>query len=164
MPTNLNTLAVEYLRLAYQGMRAKDKSFVAARSTHLANNLPLVPVVAPDLGRVFLNLFSNAFYAVRQRQQRGEVGYAPAVHLSSQLLPSGHVEIRIRDNGPGIPAAVRASIFQPFFTTKAAGEGTGLGLALAHDIVGRDHGGTLTVDSRENEFTEFIICLPVPGN
>ena len=162
-PTNLNTLALEYLRLAYQGMRAKDKAFVAARGTQLASNLPLVPMVAPDLGRVFLNLFSNAFYAVRQRQQRGEPGYAPAVHLSTQLLPSGHVEIRIRDNGPGIPEAVRASIFQPFFTTKVAGEGTGLGLALAHDIVVRDHDGTLTVDSTENEFTEFTICLPVPA-
>ena len=163
LPTNLNTLALEYMRLAYQGMRAKDKSFVAARTTHLAEHLPLVPAVAPDLGRVFLNLFSNAFYAVRQRQQRGEAGYAPAVQLSTRLLPSGPVEIRIRDNGPGIPAAVRASIFQPFFTTKTAGEGTGLGLALAHDIVVRDHGGTLTVDSRENEYTEFVICLPVPG-
>ena len=163
LPTNLNTLALEYLRLAYQGMRAKKKTFVAARSTQLAAHLPLVPVVAPDLGRVFLNLFSNAFYAVRQRQQCGEAGYVPTVQLSTHLLPSGHVEIRIRDNGPGIPAAVRASIFQPFFTTKVAGEGTGLGLALAHDIVVRDHGGTLTVDSRENEYTEFVICLPVPG-
>ncbi|GAA4051611.1 hypothetical protein GCM10022409_43100 [Hymenobacter glaciei] len=162
LPTNLNALALEYLRLAYQGMRAKNKTFVAARSTHLAAHLPLVPVVAPDLGRVFLNLFCNAFYAVRQRQQCGEAGYAPAVHLSSRLLPSGHIEISVRDNGPGIPAAVRACIFQPFFTTKATGEGTGLGLALAHDIVVRDHGGTLTVDSCENEFTEFIICLPVP--
>ena len=161
-PTNLNTLALEYLRLAYQGMRAKDKSFVAARATHLAAHLPLVSVMAPDLGRVFLNLFSNAFYAVRQRQQRGEAGYTAAVQLSTELLPSGHVEIRIRDNGPGIPAGVRASIFQPFFTTKVAGEGTGLGLALAHDIVVRDHGGTLTADSAENEFTEFVICLPVP--
>ena len=162
-PTNLNTLALEYLRLAYQGMRAKDKSFVAARSTHLAEHLPLVPVLAPDLGRVFLNLFSNAFYAVRQRQQRGEAGYVPAVQLSTQLLASGQVEVRVRDNGPGIPVAVRASIFQPFFTTKVAGEGTGLGLALAHDIVVRDHSGTLTVESHENEYTEFTMCLPVPG-
>ncbi|GAB3733409.1 hypothetical protein GCM10027594_15120 [Hymenobacter agri] len=161
-PTNLNDLALEYLRLAYQGLRAKDKSFVTARSTRLAANLPLVPAAAPDLGRVFLNLFSNAFYAVRQRQQSGENGYAPLVQLASQLLPSGHVEIRIRDNGCGIPAAVQASIFQPFFTTKKAGDGTGLGLALAHDIVVRDHGGTLTVESVENEFTEFTICLPAP--
>ena len=162
-PTDLNALALEYLRLAYQGLRAKDRSFVAARTTQLATHLPLVPVAAPDLGRVLLNLFGNAFYAVRQRQQCGEAGYAPTVQLSTQLLPSGHVEIRICDNGPGIPAAVRASIFQPFFTTKKAGEGTGLGLALAHDIVVRDHGGTLTMNSAENEFTEFVMCLPVPA-
>ena len=101
---------------------------------------------------------------MRQRQQRDEAGYAPAVQLSTYLLPSGHIEIRIRGNGPGIPAAVRASIFQPFFTTKVAGEGTGLGLALAHDIVVRDHGGILTVDSCENEFTEFVICLSAPSH
>ena len=163
LPTDLNALALEYLRLAYQGLRAKDKTFVAARTTHLAEHLPLVPAVAADLGRVFLNLFGNAFYAVRQRQQRREPGYSPTVQLSTRLLPSGHVEVRIRDNGTGIPAAVRASIFQPFFTTKSAGEGTGLGLALSHDIVVRDHGGTLDVDSCENEFTEFTICLPPPG-
>ena len=98
---------------------------------------------------------------MRQRQQRGEAGYAPTVELSTQQLPAGHVQVRVRENGPGIPAAVRASIIQPFFTTKAAGEGTGQGLAMAHDIVVRDHGGTLTVDSAENEYTEFVICLPV---
>ena len=149
--------------MAYQGLRAKDKSFVAARTTHLAELLPPVAVVAPDLGRVLLNLFINAFYAVQQRRQRGEPGYMPTISVRTALLPSGHVEIRVRDNGSGIPAAVQANIFQPFFTTKPSGEGTGLGLALAHDIVVRDHGGTLTVDSRENEFTEFSICLPGPG-
>ncbi|MDQ2769043.1 MAG: ATP-binding protein [Bacteroidota bacterium] len=162
-PTDLNALALEYLRMAYQGLRAKDKSFVAARTTHLAPHLPPVAVVAPDLGRVLLNLFTNAFYAVQQRRQRGEAGYTPTISLRTSLLPSGHVEIRVRDNGPGIPAAVQANIFQPFFTTKPSGEGTGLGLALAHDIVVRDHGGTLTVESCENEFTEFSICLPGPA-
>ena len=162
-PTDLNSLALEYLRMAYQGLRAKDKSFVAARTTHLAELLPAVAVVAPDLGRVLLNLFTNAFYAVQQRRQRGEPGYTPTISVRTALLPSGHVEIRVRDNGPGIPAAVQANIFQPFFTTKPIGEGSGLGLALAHDIVVRDHGGTLTVDSRENEFTEFSICLPGPA-
>ena len=162
-PTDLNALALDYLRMAYQGMRAKDKSFVAARTTHLAEHLPAVAVVAPDLGRVLLNLFTNAFYAVHQRRKRGEAGYTPTISLRTALLPSGHIEIRVRDNGPGIPAALQASIFQPFFTTKPSGEGTGLGLALAHDIVVRDHGGTLTVDSHENEYTEFSICLPVPA-
>jgi two-component system NtrC family sensor kinase len=159
-PTDINQLAVEYLRLAYQGLRAKDKTFVAARTTRLAENLPLVPAAASDLGRVLLNLFSNAFYAVRQRQRTSDPGYAPAVHLLTRLLPTGHIEIRVRDNGMGIPAAVREKIFQPFFTTKPPTEGTGLGLSLAYDMVVNAHGGTLTVASQEGKFTEFTICLP----
>ncbi|MCC3153746.1 ATP-binding protein [Hymenobacter sp. BT770] len=159
-PTNLNQLTEEYLRLAYQGLRAKDPSFHAARTKHLAPNLRPVPAVASDLGRVLLNLFTNAFYAVQQRQKLGEAGYVGEVSVSTRQLPTGYVEIRVRDNGTGIPEAVKEKVFQPFFTTKPTHEGTGLGLSLSHDIVTQSHGGTLTVESQEGEFTEFIICLP----
>ncbi|ALW84902.1 hypothetical protein AUC43_07245 [Hymenobacter sedentarius] len=159
-PTDLNQLTEEYLRLAYQGLRAKDPSFHAARTKHLAPDLRPVPAVASDLGRVLLNLFTNAFYAVQQRQKLGEAGYVPEVSVSTRPLPTGHVEIRVRDNGTGIPEAVKEKVFQPFFTTKPTHEGTGLGLSLSHGIVTQSHGGTLTVESQEGEFTEFIICLP----
>ncbi|GAC1371243.1 MAG: hypothetical protein NVSMB30_10710 [Hymenobacter sp.] len=119
-----------------------------------------MPVVAADLGRVLLNLFTNALHAVRQRQQEGEPGYAPEVSVATSRLPTGYVEIRVRDNGPGIPEEVQEKVFEPFFSTKPAGEGTGLGLSLAYDIVTQSHGGTLTVASRVGEFTEFRICLP----
>ncbi len=158
-PTDVNALADEYLRLAYHGLRAKDKSFNATLNTDFAALLPLVPAVPGDLGRVLLNLFTNAFYAVQKRQQRGEPGYAPTVSVRTRRADE-EVEICIRDNGTGIPAAVRSKIFQPFFTTKPSGEGTGLGLSLAHDIVAKGHGGTLTVDSQEGEFTEFVVRLP----
>jgi len=158
-PTDLNRLADEYLRLAYQGLRANDKSFNAALHTDLAPGLPPVAAVGADLGRVLLNLFSNAFYAVRQRQQMGEAGYAPTVSVATQQV-GGQVEIRVADNGTGIPAAVQAKIFQPFFTTKPTGEGTGLGLSLSYDIIVKAHGGTLSVESREGEGTAFVIALP----
>jgi signal transduction histidine kinase len=159
-PTNLNQLADEYLRLAYQGLRAKDKSFNATLNTDFAPDLPMIEVIGPDLGRVLLNLFSNAFYAVRQRQLQGEAGYAPTVTLRTQQR-GDQVEIRVRDNGLGIPETVRQKIFQPFFTTKPSGEGTGLGLSLSYDIVTQGHGGTLTVSSQEGKFTEFLISLPI---
>ena len=158
-PTDVNALTDEYLRLAYQGLRAKDKSFNTALETDFAPGLPPVPAVGADVGRVLLNLFSNAFYAVRQRQQRGEAGYAPTVSVSTQQV-NGQVEIRVRDNGTGMPAAVQAKIFQPFFTTKPTGEGTGLGLSLSHDIISKGHGGTLSVTSQEGNGTEFLISLP----
>ena len=160
IPTDLNQLADEYLRLAYHGLRAKDKSFNATLQPDFDPTLPPVPVLAQDLGRVLLNLLSNAFYAVRQRQQRGEPGYQPTVRISTRLA-GGEVEIRVRDNGGGIPESVRAKIFQPFFTTKPTGEGTGLGLSLSYDIITQGHGGTLTVASAENQYTEFVISLPV---
>ena len=161
-PTDINHLTEEYLRLAYQGLRAKDKSFNATLTTDLAPTLPPVEAVGADLGRVLLNLFSNAFYAVRQRQRQrlGEAGYAPTVTVSTRQVGE-QVEIRVRDNGLGIPEAVRDKIFQPFFTTKPAGEGTGLGLSLSYDIVTKGHGGTLTVTSQEDKFTEFLISLPL---
>ena len=158
-PTDLNALADEYLRLAYQGLRAKDKSFNAALETDFAPGLPLVEAAGADLGRVLLNLFGNAFYAVQKRQQTGEAGYAPTVRVSTRSV-GGQVEIRVSDNGTGIPAAVQAKIFQPFFTTKPTGEGTGLGLSLSFDIVTQGHGGTLTVESQDGQGTAFVISLP----
>jgi len=158
--TDLNQLADEYLRLAYHGLRAKDKAFNATLQPDFDPTLPPVDVIAQDLGRVLLNLLSNAFYAVRQRQQRGgEAGYAPTVGISTRKVGE-KIEIRVRDNGPGIPEAVRAKIFQPFFTTKPTGEGTGLGLSLSYDIVTQGHGGTLSVASQEDSYTEFLVSLP----
>ncbi|GAB2689751.1 hypothetical protein GCM10011495_33780 [Hymenobacter frigidus] len=159
-PIDLNHLADEYLRLAYQGLRAKDKSFNATLVTDFAANLPQVEAIGPDLGRVLLNLFSNGFYAVRQRQLRGEAGYAPTVSVST-ARQGDEVEIRVRDNGMGIPEAVRQKIFQPFFTTKPSGEGTGLGLSLSYDIVTKGHSGSITVNSQEGKYTEFLISLPI---
>ncbi|WP_226915590.1 ATP-binding protein [Hymenobacter siberiensis] len=158
-PTDLNRLCDEYLRLAYQGLRAKDKSFNAALSTDFLADLPPVTVVGADVGRVLLNLFTNAFYAVRQRQQAGEPGYQPQVGVRTVLL-NQQVQIQVTDNGTGMTDSVKQKIFQPFFTTKPTGEGTGLGLSLSHDIIAQGHGGSLTVESREGEGTEFIISLP----
>ena len=158
-PTDLNALCDEYLRLSYHGLRAKDKTFNAELKTDFAPDLPAVSAVGGDLGRVLLNLLTNAFYAVKQRQLLGQPGYAPAVGMSTRQA-NGQVEIRVTDNGTGMPAAVQAKIFQPFFTTKPTGEGTGLGLSLSYDIVTKGHGGTLAVESREGEGTTFIITLP----
>ncbi|UOQ98584.1 ATP-binding protein [Hymenobacter sp. 5317J-9] len=159
-PTDLNQLCEEYLRLAYQGLRAKDKTFNATLETDFAPGLPLVSVVGADVGRVLLNLLGNAFYAVQKRQQTGEAGYQPTVTVSTKQVGQ-QVEIRVADNGTGMPAAVQAKIFQPFFTTKPTGEGTGLGLSLSHDIIAQGHGGALTVASQEGKFTEFLISLPL---
>jgi len=158
-PTDLNQLTDEYLRLAYQGLRAKDKSFNAALETDFAPGLPLVEAVGADVGRVLLNLFGNAFYAVQKRQQTGEAGYQPTVTVSTNQVGK-QVQIQVSDNGAGMSAAVQAKIFQPFFTTKPTGEGTGLGLSLSHDIIAQGHGGTLSVESREGQGTEFVISLP----
>ncbi|AMR29421.1 hypothetical protein A0257_21520 [Hymenobacter psoromatis] len=156
---DVNALADEYLRLAYHGLRAKDKSSNATLATDLAPGLPPVEGVGADLGRGLLNLFNNAFYAVQQRQLAGESGYAPTVSVATKRL-AGQVEIRVSDNGTGIPEAVQAKIFQPFFTTKPTGEGTGLGLSLSHDIIAQGHGGTLTVESQPGQGTEFTLRLP----
>ncbi|GAB2793938.1 hypothetical protein GCM10027275_43650 [Rhabdobacter roseus] len=158
-PTDLNALADEYLRLSYHGLRAKDKNFNAELIADLTPDLGLVRVVPQDFGRVLLNLFNNAFYAVRKRQEGEAATYRPQVRVSTRLQ-GDEVEIRVRDNGTGIPQAVVDKIYDPFFTTKPAGQGTGLGLSLSYDIVAKGHGGTLEVQSREGEFTEFIIRLP----
>ena len=120
----------------------------------------MVLAVGADVGRVLLNLLTNAFYAVRQRQQAGAPGYQPTVGIATRRVGEA-VEIRVTDNGTGIPEPVRAKIFQPFFTTKPTGEGTGLGLSLSHDIIVQGHGGILTVESEEGQGTTFIIMLPL---
>ncbi|GAB3734925.1 hypothetical protein GCM10027594_16390 [Hymenobacter agri] len=158
-PTDLNQLCDEYLRLAYQGLRAKDKTFNATLGTDFAPGLPPVEVAGADVGRVLLNLFGNAFYAVQKRQQIGEAGYQPSVAVSTKQA-GNQVEIRVSDNGTGMPAEVQAKIFQPFFTTKPTGEGTGLGLSLSYDIITKAHGGTLAVQSHPGQGTEFLITLP----
>ena len=167
--TDINALAEEYLRLAYQGLRAKDKTgspgvrlsdrFNADLKTDFAEGLGQVEVIPQEIGRVLLNLLNNAFYAVQQRQKAGEAGYQPTVRVATKRVEDW-TEIRINDNGVGIPESLRRKIFQPFFTTKPTGEGTGLGLSLSYDIVTKGHGGTLEVESEEGEGTTFVIRLP----
>ena len=166
LPTDLNALVEEALMLAYQNLCGSDHAFRAYLHTRLDPELGPVPVVAQDLSRVLLNLCANALYAVRQRAlaavSSGEpAGYEPTVVVSTRRAASGQaVEIRVRDNGTGIPKKLLAKIFQPFFTTKPPGEGTGLGLSLSYGIVTQTHGGTLTVASKEGRFTQFTISLP----
>jgi signal transduction histidine kinase len=157
-PTDLNALCEEYLRLTYHGLRAQDKQFTAEIETDLGP-IPLVNIVGAEVGRVLHNLLTNAFYAVRQRQQEGRSDYQPRVRVSTRLR-KGQVIINVRDNGMGIPEPLQTKIFQPFFTTKPPGEGIGLGLSLSYTIITQGHGGTLTVESVEGEFTEFTISLP----
>jgi signal transduction histidine kinase/ligand-binding sensor domain-containing protein len=167
-PTDINALADEYLRLSYHGLRAKDKSFNASFETDLDSTLPKVNVVPQDIGRVLLNLINNAFYVVDKKARESLIGYKPEVIVTTKLSPAGGgkglpagqagVEISVKDNGPGIPQDIRDKIFQPFFTTKPTGQGTGLGLSLSYDIV-KAHGGELRVETREGEGSEFIILL-----
>ncbi|MCY7358576.1 MAG: histidine kinase, partial [Rudanella sp.] len=159
-PTNLNALADEYLKIAYHGLRAKDKNFNAELVTEFQADLGLVDMMPQEIGRVLLNLYNNAFYAVQEKQKQAPAEYNPTVTVSTTQL-NGHTRIRVSDNGTGIPDAVKAKIFQPFFTTKPTGEGTGLGLSLSYDIVTKGHGGILTVESEEGEGTEFVITLPI---
>ncbi len=161
-PTDINALADEYLRLSYHGLRAKDKSFNADFKTEFDPNLPKVEVIPQDIGRVFLNLINNAFYAVSEaRSSKPEArsdDFKPVVIVSTKK--SGNkIEIRVKDNGNGIPSSIVDKIFQPFFTTKPTGSGTGLGLSLSYDIV-KAYGGEISVESKEGQDTEFIIQLP----
>jgi signal transduction histidine kinase len=159
-PTDINALADEYLRLSYHGLRAKDKSFTAGFATDLDPNLPMVNVVASDIGRVLLNLINNAFYACSQPSKGSEPleGFKPMVTVTSKNL-GNKIEIKVSDNGPGIPSSIKDKIFQPFFTTKPTGQGTGLGLSLSYDIV-KAHGGEIKVETKDNEGTDFTIQLP----
>lgn len=156
--TDINALCDEYLRLAYHGLRAKDKSFNAKFESNFDSTIEKVSIIPQDIGRVVLNLINNAFYAVSERKAKGESGYEPAVSIFTKQL-DGKIEIRIKDNGTGIPEKVVEKIFQPFFTTKPTGQGTGLGLSLSYDIV-KAHGGELTVKTEERIGSTFIIHLP----
>ncbi|MDQ2769630.1 MAG: ATP-binding protein [Bacteroidota bacterium] len=158
--TDLNALARQYLHLAFEGFKTREPAFEVRLTLALDPNLPPLTVVAADLGRVLLNLGTNALQAVHGYHPPGAAGYAPEVTLTTRAVPGG-VEIRVRDNGPGMPAPVRDRVFQPFFTTKPPEEGTGLGLSLSHDIIVKGHGGTLSVESTEGSGTEFRIALPV---
>jgi C4-dicarboxylate-specific signal transduction histidine kinase len=162
-PTDINALADEYLRLAYHGLRAKDKTFNAQMKTEFDSNLGKVSVVPQDMGRVLLNLITNAFFAVNQKKtemakQPGST-YEPAVTVVTRRY-GNKIEITVKDNGNGIPPAVLDKIYQPFFTTKPTGQGTGLGLSMSYDIVTKMHGGEIKVDNRVNEGAAFIITLP----
>jgi signal transduction histidine kinase len=172
-PTDINTLADEYLRLAYHGLRAKDKSFNSDFNLELDKNLPKIKVIPQDIGRVLLNLINNAFYAVDKKTKHPSPeasdvkatensNYKPQVSVSTKKT-GDIVEIRVKDNGDGIPEHVRNKIFQPFFTTKPTGSGTGLGLSLSYDIV-KAHGGELKVETKENKGSEFIIVLGINTN
>ena len=158
--TDINALCDEYLRLAYHGFKAKDNSFNATIETHFDPNLPKVEVIPQDIGRVVLNLITNAFYAVNERSKKGEANYGPKVTVTTQLTANSQVLIAVKDNGTGIPDAIKDKIFQPFFTTKPTGQGTGLGLSLSYDIV-KAHGGTLEVETREGEGTTFVVKLSI---
>jgi signal transduction histidine kinase len=164
-PTDINKLADEYLRLAYHGLRAKDKSFNATMKTDYDESIGNINIIPQDIGRVILNLITNAFYVVdEKKKQSAGGGYEPTITLSTKALTplsgSRGVIVSVADNGNGIPQKVLDKIFQPFFTTKPTGQGTGLGLSLSYDIV-KAHGGELKVETKEGEGSEFIIQLPV---
>ena len=166
--SNINTLADEYLRLAYHGLSAKDKSFNATLKTDFDETIGNINIIPQDIGRVLLNLYNNAFYAVNEKSKKQKEGYEPTVSVSSKKV-NNHVQIKVSDNGNGIPQKIVDKISQPFFTTKPTGQGTGLGLSLSYDII-KAHGGELKVASnvaegnpdtfeKEGE-TVFIIQLP----
>ena len=158
-PTNINILADEFFKLSFHGLRAKDKSFNAEMVTHFDPDLPKVDVVQQDIGRVLLNLINNAFYAVNQKAKVARPDYKPTVELSTSHS-NAHIEIKVKDNGNGIPDNIKDKIMQPFFTTKPTGEGTGLGLSLSYDIVVKGHQGNILINSSEGTGSEFIINLP----
>jgi signal transduction histidine kinase len=159
-PTDINALADEYLRLAFHGLRAKDKSFNAKFETHLDESLGKINVVPQDMGRVILNLITNAFYAVTEKKNQQQNGYEPTVIVSTKKIDN-HILISVKDNGNGIPTSIKEKIFQPFFSTKPTGQGTGLGLSMSYDIVTKLHEGQIKVESKEGEGSEFMIILPV---
>jgi signal transduction histidine kinase len=154
------------LRLSYHGLRAKDQSFNATIQTDFDQSLEKINLIPQDIGRVLLNLFNNAFYAVNEKKKaptlKGEKEYEPMVTVTTKKLSSplgeGGLEIKVKDNGTGIPQKVVDKIFQPFFTTKPTGQGTGLGLSLSYDII-KAHGGEIKVESKEGEGAEFIISI-----
>jgi signal transduction histidine kinase len=156
---DINALADEYLRLAFHGLRAKDKSFNATLKTDFDKSLKNIQIIPQDIGRVILNLINNAFYTVDEKKKLQVENYEPTVSISTTAV-NGSAVIRIADNGNGIHPKIVEKIFQPFFTTKPTGKGTGLGLSLSYDIV-KAHGGELKVESLEGEGSEFQIIIPI---
>jgi two-component system NtrC family sensor kinase len=157
---DLNSLIEEALNLAYHGARAQDQSFNITLERDYAQAMPTIELVPQDITRVCLNLIGNGFYAATKRQKEGgDPKFQPTLKVSTRDL-GDEVEFRVRDNGTGIPPEIRDKLFQPFFTTKPTGEGTGLGLSISYDIVTQQHGGTIEIDSRVGEFTEFRVRLP----
>ncbi len=160
--TNINALADEYLRLAYHGLRAKDKSFNATMKTDYDKSIGNINIIPQDMGRVILNLITNAFYAVTEKKKtsQGAAPYEPTVTVSTKKT-GDKVYIRVQDNGNGVPQKVIDKIFQPFFTTKPTGEGTGLGLSMSYDIVTKAHSGELKVETKDGEGAAFSIIIPL---
>jgi two-component system, NtrC family, sensor kinase len=159
-PTDINSLADEYLRLSYHGFPGKDKIHTANLVTDFDNSIAEINIVAQDIGSVLLNLYNNAFYSINEKKKKLGDAYEPKVTVSTKKI-NNKIEIRVRDNGNGIPQKVLDKIFQPFFTTKPTGEGTGLGLSLSYDIITQEHSGIIKAETREGEGAEFIIQLPV---
>jgi signal transduction histidine kinase len=168
-PIDINALADEYLRLAYHGFRVKDKSFNAELKTNFDQSIGKISVIPQEIGRVLLNLYNNAFYAVNEKAKQDIPGYEPMVTVRTKKL-NGKIYLSVLDNGNGIPGSIKEKIFQPFFTTKPTGQGTGLGLSLAYDIITKGHGGELKVETKEarpddpvvqGEGSAFIIILPI---
>ena len=163
-PAHINALLDESLNLAYHGARAEKPEFNITLRRDLDPDAGAIDVFPQEITRAFINLISNGFYAANMhRAENGDPDFEPILSVATKNLGS-HVEIRIRDNGTGIPAEVKEKIFNPFFTTKPAGEGTGLGLSMSHDIVVKQHGGRIEVDTQPGQFTEFTILLPRSGN
>ena len=158
-PTDINALADEYLRLAYHGLRAKDKTFNTTMHTDFDKTIGKINIVPQDIGRVILNLITNAFYVVNEKKKSGIENYEPTVSVSTKKVVD-KVLISVRDNGNGIPSKILDKIFQPFFTTKPTGQGTGLGLSLSYDIV-KAHGGEINLETTEGAGSMFTISLPV---
>ncbi|MCI0458745.1 MAG: ATP-binding protein [Gemmataceae bacterium] len=157
--TDLNALVTEYVNLAYHGLRSRDATLDVVLETNLDPAAPSVAAIPQELGRVFLNLIQHAAQAALERRQREGPGFVPRVTVTTRATAAG-AAIQFRDNGSGVPQAVREKLFTPFFTTKPAGTGTGLGLSISYDIVVRLHGGEIRVESQEGQFAEFIVVLP----
>ena len=156
---DINKLTDEYLRLSYHGFRAKDKNFNAQIETDFDESIEKINIVPQDIGRVLLNLYNNAFYAVAEKMKGNNDGYQPKVSVSTKKT-SDKILISVKDNGNGIPQNIVDKIFQPFFTTKPTGQGTGLGLSLSYDIV-KAHGGEIKVETMEGEGSQFMIAIPI---
>jgi two-component system NtrC family sensor kinase len=168
-PTDINALADEYLRLSYHGMRTKDKSFNVNIRTDFDPRIGKILVEPQSIGRVLHNLINNAFYSVNEKKKKFGEEYEPSVAVSTRKIPPGAegwavAEIKVGDNGMGVAGTILSKIFQPFFTTKGPGRGTGLGLSLSYDIINKEHGGQIDVDTHEGEYAEFIIRIPLREN